>query len=121
MYLLDTNVVSELRKGKPSRNEHVLAWASGQDAATALAGVLSGHKHRDYRQVLVLDRGGRSATHSGRETLGVWAEAAGTDCAAGGNILADKAVPAAMVAPVASAHVAPPSVDTWRFANPPVP
>lgn len=34
MYLLDTNVVSELRKGKPSRNEHVLAWASGQDAAT---------------------------------------------------------------------------------------
>ena len=34
MYLLATNVVSELRKGKPSRNEHVLAWASGQDAAT---------------------------------------------------------------------------------------
>lgn len=33
MFLLDTNVVSELRKGKPSRNEQVLAWASSQDAA----------------------------------------------------------------------------------------
>lgn len=33
MFLLDTNVVSELRQGKPSRNEHVLAWARGQDAA----------------------------------------------------------------------------------------
>lgn len=70
---------------------------SGQDAASALAGVLSGHKHRDYRQVLVLDRSGHSAVHSGRETLGVWAEATGTDCAAGGNLLAGKAVPAAMV------------------------
>ncbi|MGA1328663.1 MAG: type II toxin-antitoxin system VapC family toxin [Rubrivivax sp.] len=33
MFLLDTNVVSELRQGKPSRNGHVLAWASGQDVA----------------------------------------------------------------------------------------
>jgi predicted nucleic acid-binding protein len=33
MYLLDTNVVSELRKGKPARNERVLAWAAEQDAA----------------------------------------------------------------------------------------
>jgi predicted nucleic acid-binding protein len=33
MFLLDTNVVSELRQGKPSRNEHVLAWASRQDVA----------------------------------------------------------------------------------------
>lgn len=33
MFLLDTNVVSELRQGKPSRNEHVLAWASEQGAA----------------------------------------------------------------------------------------
>lgn len=33
MFLLDTNVVSELRQGKPSRNEQVLAWASRQDVA----------------------------------------------------------------------------------------
>lgn len=33
MFLLDTNVVSELRQGKPVRNEHVLAWARGQDVA----------------------------------------------------------------------------------------
>lgn len=33
MFLLDTNVVSELRQGKPLRSEHVLAWAGGQDVA----------------------------------------------------------------------------------------
>lgn len=28
MYLLDTNVLSELRPGKPCADEHVLAWAA---------------------------------------------------------------------------------------------
>lgn len=70
----------------------------GQAAAAALAGVLSGHRHRDYRQIVVLDRSGQSAIHSGRNTLGLWAERQGVDCAAAGNLLADTAVPAAMVA-----------------------
>ena len=29
MFLLDTNVISELRKGKPMQNAQVLAWAKG--------------------------------------------------------------------------------------------
>lgn len=35
MYLLDTNVISELRKAASGRaNPHVRAWAAGADAAT---------------------------------------------------------------------------------------
>lgn len=30
MFLLDTNVISELRHGKPMQNAQVLAWAKGQ-------------------------------------------------------------------------------------------
>ena len=30
MFLLDTNVISELRHGKPMQNAQVLAWAAGQ-------------------------------------------------------------------------------------------
>ncbi|MDT8345740.1 MAG: DUF1028 domain-containing protein, partial [Thermohalobaculum sp.] len=51
-----------------------------------------------FRQVLAVDAAGRVAIHSGPRALGVWAEAAGRDCAAGGNLLADAGVPAAMVA-----------------------
>ena len=30
MFLLDTNVISELRQGKPMQNAQVLAWAQQQ-------------------------------------------------------------------------------------------
>ena len=30
MFLLDTNVISELRQGKPKQNAQVVAWANGQ-------------------------------------------------------------------------------------------
>ena len=30
MFLLDTNVISELRQGKPMQNAQVMAWANGQ-------------------------------------------------------------------------------------------
>jgi uncharacterized Ntn-hydrolase superfamily protein len=38
------------------------------------------------------------AIHSGRQVLGIWGEARGRDCAAGGNLLAAPGIPAAMVA-----------------------
>lgn len=50
----------------------------------------------DYRQLLVIDGQGRTAIHSGAQVLGVWGEAHGTDCAAGGNLLANPDVLAAM-------------------------
>jgi uncharacterized Ntn-hydrolase superfamily protein len=67
-------------------------------AAAALAEVVTGRAHIDYRQLLVIDALGRTAIHSGRQVLGAWGEAEGNDCAAGGNLLANPGVPAAMVA-----------------------
>ncbi len=72
--------------------------AAGLEAGAALAEVVEGRPHIDYRQLLVVDRSGRTAVHSGRQVLGVWAEAVGTDCASGGNLLAHSGIPAAMVA-----------------------
>lgn len=71
--------------------------AAGRNAAEALADVTAGRPHIDYRQLLVVDRRGGVAIHSGRQVLGLWAEAQGRDCAAGGNLLADTGVPAAMI------------------------
>lgn len=74
------------------------ALAGGLDAGAALARVTEGRDFIDWRQLLVVDRQGNVAIHSGRQVLGIWAEARGRDCAAGGNLLADAGVPAAMVA-----------------------
>jgi uncharacterized Ntn-hydrolase superfamily protein len=72
--------------------------AAGMGADAALQAVTAGRPHIDYRQLLVVDRDGATAVHSGAQVLGVWGEAKGTDCAAGGNLLANLGVPAAMVA-----------------------
>jgi uncharacterized Ntn-hydrolase superfamily protein len=69
----------------------------GLPAAAALATVVTGRPHIDYRQLLVIDRAGATAIHSGRQVLGTWGEAQAGDCAAGGNLLADELVPMAMV------------------------
>lgn len=78
--------------------------AAGLAAPAALAEVLAGRAHADYRQLLAVDREGRVAIHSGRQVLGVWAEAQGAGCASGGNLLGDAGVPAAMVAAFAAAR-----------------
>jgi uncharacterized Ntn-hydrolase superfamily protein len=70
----------------------------GLSAGDALAAVTTGRDFIDYRQLLVVDRTGGTAIHSGGQVLGVWGEATGRDCAAGGNLLAGPGVPAAMVA-----------------------
>jgi uncharacterized Ntn-hydrolase superfamily protein len=72
--------------------------AAGQGAAAVLAEVTTGRAHIDYRQLLVIDAAGGTAIHSGRQVLGVWGQAQGTDCAAGGNLLANDTIPSAMVA-----------------------
>lgn len=69
----------------------------GLPAAEALARVTAGRAHIDYRQLLVVDRSGATAIHSGRQVLGLWGEARASDCAAGGNLLAGELVPMAMV------------------------
>lgn len=69
----------------------------GASAEAAIAEVRKLGKFIDYRQVLVLDRDGSTAIHSGPLALGIWAEAEGADVASGGNLLADAGVPQAIV------------------------
>jgi len=70
----------------------------GMSAAEAIAGVRNQGRFIDYRQVLAIDTAGRTAIHSGPNSLGIWAQAEGRDVASGGNLLANDGVPAAIVA-----------------------
>ena len=74
------------------------ALAAGADATAALMAVTAGRDFIDYRQLLVVDRSGGVAIHSGTNVLGIWGEARGKDCASGGNLLANNTIPATMVA-----------------------
>lgn len=67
-------------------------------AEQALAKLLEDYPTANWRQLVLLDHAGKSAVFSGSETLGVNAVAKGRDCAAAGNLLANEAVPSAMVA-----------------------
>lgn len=65
--------------------------AAGDDARSALDAVVAGHQLRDYRQLTVLDRAGRSAAFSGAGALGVHHHVAGDGVVAAGNMLASPA------------------------------
>jgi len=71
--------------------------AGGLTAAEAIAEVREKGRFIDYRQVLAVDARGGTAIHSGSHALGIWTQAQGVDCAAGGNLLANDLVPQAMV------------------------
>ena len=73
------------------------ALAQGKSADQALASVTRGRQHIDYRQLMAIDAQGKTAIHSGTQVLGTWSEAHGQDCAAGGNLLANSAIPTAMI------------------------
>ena len=72
------------------------ALAEGLGAALALARVVGGRDFMNYRQLLVVDRFGGTAVHSGAQVLGLCGQARGRDSVAGGNLLAVESVPAAM-------------------------
>jgi uncharacterized Ntn-hydrolase superfamily protein len=69
----------------------------GATAEEAVAILRKSSPHMDYRQVTAVDAAGRTAIHSGPNALGIWAEAKADDVACGGNLLADRGVPEAMV------------------------
>jgi uncharacterized Ntn-hydrolase superfamily protein len=71
--------------------------ASGLSASEAVAEAVRQEKFPEYRQLLCVDSEGRTATWSGQNALGIWGSAEGKGVAAGGNLLADKTIPAAMV------------------------
>jgi uncharacterized Ntn-hydrolase superfamily protein len=70
----------------------------GLSAAEAVAEVRARGAFIEYRQVLVVDRMGGTAVHSGSNALGIWNDAQARNVAAGGNLLANPAVPQAIVA-----------------------
>jgi uncharacterized Ntn-hydrolase superfamily protein len=78
--------------------------ASGLSAEAALARLLDGYSNAPWRQLMLLDREGNTAQHSGEHTLGVNDLAHGRDCAAGGNLLANSSVPRHMVAAFEDTH-----------------
>lgn len=94
-----TGAVATQNVTNPALGPALLAQlAQGLPAPAALQATLSGENHPDYRQVLAVDAAGRTAVHSGAKALGIWTSAQGVDCAAGGNLLDNSGVPAAIVA-----------------------
>ena len=74
------------------------AMAGGLTAGDALAAAVGSAADIAYRQLVVADAAGGSASYSGDLTLGEATDVRATGAAAGGNLLADPGVPAAMLA-----------------------
>ena len=83
----------------PRLREAVLeAMAGGLAASDALAVVTERTEHIAYRQLAVVDAAGGSASYSGDLALGAATDICAAGAAAAGNLLADRGVPAAMLA-----------------------
>ena len=70
----------------------------GMSAPEAVAEVQRRGRFIEYRQVLAVDGAGRTAIHSGPNSLGIWTQAQAGNVASGGNLLANDGVPGAIVA-----------------------
>jgi uncharacterized Ntn-hydrolase superfamily protein len=70
---------------------------NGLSPAQALDKALTSNGYSQFRQITAIDHLGRTAHFSGSETLGTHNALAGEQCVAAGNMLADRAVIAAMV------------------------
>nr|WP_309501608.1 DUF1028 domain-containing protein [uncultured Roseovarius sp.] len=69
----------------------------GMSAPEAIAEVQQRGRFIEYRQVLAVDDQGRTAIHSGPNSLGIWTQAQAENVASGGNLLANDGVPQAIV------------------------
>ena len=74
------------------------AMAGGLSAVDAVAVVTGRAEDIGYRQLAVVDAAGGSACYSGELALGEATDACAAGAAAAGNLLADRGVPAAMLA-----------------------
>jgi len=70
----------------------------GAGAIESIAILKETHPHMAWRQLLAVDRAGRSVVHSGDRVQPVAGEARALGVACAGNLLADRAVPQAAVA-----------------------
>jgi uncharacterized Ntn-hydrolase superfamily protein len=85
--------VTDPRLG-PLMLELIESGRSAQEAVTAIA---KRAPHAEHRQLTAIDGIGGSGAFSGSRTLGVHGTALGVGAAAAGNLLADAAVPGAML------------------------
>src|ERR1700688_3874086 len=69
----------------------------GVAAKVAIKEVAAGARHIAYRQLTAIDRQGSTGHYTGAKAFAVASAAAGQDCVAAGNILANAGVPGAMV------------------------
>jgi uncharacterized Ntn-hydrolase superfamily protein len=93
-----TGAVATQNITDPSLGPAVLdRLSSGRSANEALTEVMASAPHAEYRQVTVVDSGGRTAARTGKRTLGQHGVSQGADCIAAGNLLADVGVTSAMV------------------------
>lgn len=74
------------------------ALAAGADARAALDTTVAREPHADYRQLIVVDRLGQTAIHTGVKALGTRSEVRVENAAAAGNMLADEGVVDALLA-----------------------
>jgi uncharacterized Ntn-hydrolase superfamily protein len=71
--------------------------AGNRSVEESVLGAVDTDRYQSVRQVLAIGSDGPPALHCGSGLLGEWAAAAGPDCATGGNLLANRDVPQAMV------------------------
>ena len=94
-----TGAVASQNVTNPTLGPAVLdLLAAGANAEAAVKQAIAAEAYPDYRQLLAVDAQGNSFIHSGANALGIWTSAQGRDCAAGGNLLANDSIPAALIA-----------------------
>lgn len=71
--------------------------ADGVDVPAAIDAVAHSTAYIQYRQLGLIDARGNTARYTGDGVLGCFASAEGRHCVAAGNLLANDAVPAAMI------------------------
>jgi len=69
----------------------------GLSAKQAVEEVIKDSQFLEYRQILIIDKNGQTANHSGANSLGIWADCAGKNVISAGNLLAKKEVPKKIV------------------------
>ncbi len=69
----------------------------GASASQAVEILKNTGAYIEYRQVLAVDKDGKTAIHSGPNALGTWAEAKAINVASGGNLLANDTIPQTIV------------------------
>ena len=88
-----TQNVTDPRLG-PALLDHMEA---GETPKAAMAAVTAAGGHMDHRQLLAINLDGQTAHFTGAKALGRTAAAKGLNCVAAGNLLANEAVPQAMI------------------------